>query len=213
MNSQPLNIRGLTLTTLRNKNVDRIGIRTSDGIIDVQAASNALGIAQFPLTVEDVIAGKGNVNILQELARTAPPETIHSESSVEYGPVISNPPKIICVGLNYREHIAESGSQVPDFPDLFNKYNNSLNRHKGTINVSELPAVQFDYESELVIIMGKTARNVPESDALTYVFGYAAGNDFSARDLQMRVSQWMTGKTPDHFAPLGPWLVSADQIP
>ncbi|MGD0203070.1 MAG: fumarylacetoacetate hydrolase family protein [Candidatus Bathyarchaeia archaeon] len=213
MNSQPLNNRGITLTTLRNRNVDHVGIRTSGGIIDVAAASNALGIAQFPLTVEEVIAGKGNVDILQELARSAPPETIHSESSVEYGPVISNPSKIICVGLNYREHIAESGSQVPDFPDLFNKYNNSLNRHKGTVNVSGLPAVQFDYESELVIIMGKTARNVPESDALTYVYGYAAGNDFSARDLQMRVSQWMTGKTPDQFAPLGPWLVSADQIP
>ncbi len=99
MNSQPLNNRGITLTTLRNRNVDHVGIRTSGGIIDVAAASNALGIAQFPLTVEEVIAGKGNVDILQELARSAPPETIHSESSVEYGPVSQIPRKLFASAL------------------------------------------------------------------------------------------------------------------
>ncbi len=79
--------------------------------------------------------------------------------------------------------------------------------------VSKLQAEKFDYESELVMIVGKTARNVAEADALSYVFGYACGHDFTARDTQQRVSQWMTGKTPDQFAPLGPWLVTADQIP
>jgi 2-keto-4-pentenoate hydratase/2-oxohepta-3-ene-1,7-dioic acid hydratase in catechol pathway len=97
-------------------------------------------------------------------------------------------------------------------PDLFSKYNTALNRHKGTIAVSTLNAEEFDYESELVVLMGKEARNVSEADALSYVFGYTAGNDFSARDLQLRTSQWMTGKTPDGFAPIGPWLVTADQI-
>jgi 2-keto-4-pentenoate hydratase/2-oxohepta-3-ene-1,7-dioic acid hydratase in catechol pathway len=98
------------------------------------------------------------------------------------------------------------------YPDLFNKYNTSLNRHKGTVAVSSLPLAQFDYESELVLVIGKETRNVSEADALSYVFGYACGNDFSARDAQLRVSQWMTGKTPDQFAPLGPWLVTAEQI-
>jgi 2-keto-4-pentenoate hydratase/2-oxohepta-3-ene-1,7-dioic acid hydratase in catechol pathway len=211
--AEPLDIRGLTLTTLRDGDVDHVGIRTPRGIIDVAAAANALGITQAPLTVEDVIAGRGETDTLQKIAEGAPASAIRNEATVEYGPLVANPPKILCVGLNYSAHIAESGSKTPEFPDLFNKFNTSLNRHHGTVNVSGLPATQFDYESELVFIMGKTARNVAESDALAYVYGYTTGNDFSARDLQMRVSQWMTGKTPDDFAPLGPWLVAASQIP
>jgi 2-keto-4-pentenoate hydratase/2-oxohepta-3-ene-1,7-dioic acid hydratase in catechol pathway len=131
---------------------------------------------------------------------------------VQYGPLVSSPEKILCVGLNYRAHLAETNMKAQPYPDLFNKYNTSLNRHNGTVAVSTLPLVQYDYESELVMIIGKEARNVSEADALAYVFGYACGNDFSARDAQLRVSQWMTGKTPDQFAPLGPWLVTADQI-
>ncbi|WP_317997521.1 fumarylacetoacetate hydrolase family protein [Vulcanimicrobium alpinum] len=96
---------------------------------------------------------------------------------------------------------------------MFNKYNMSLNRHNGTVAVSKLGLEKFDYESELMMYIGKTARNVSEADALSYVFGYSCGNDFTARDAQQRVSRWMTGKTPDQFAPLGPWLVTADQIP
>ncbi|MGA3126106.1 MAG: fumarylacetoacetate hydrolase family protein [Candidatus Korobacteraceae bacterium] len=204
---------GLTLTTLRDGGIDHVGIRTAGGIVDVGLAARALGIAGAPLTVEEVIAGRGNVGELQRIAASAPAGAIRSEASVEFGPLLSNPPKIICVGLNYRAHIAESGTKASGYPDLFNKFNTSLNRHKGTIDVSGIPATQFDYESELVIIMGKRARKVAESEALTYVYGYAAGNDFSARDLQMRISQWMTGKMPDGFAPLGPWLVPAEEIP
>jgi len=124
-----------------------------------------------------------------------------------------NAAQIICVGLNYRAHLAETKLKAPPYPDLFNKYNTALNRHNGTIRVSGLPLTHFDYESELVMYVGKTARNVAEADALGYVFGYSCGHDFTARDAQLRVSQWMTGKTPDEFAPLGPWLVTADQIP
>jgi len=205
--------RGLILTTLRDRGIDHIGIRTSHGIIDVASAASRLGIMHPPLTVEDVIAGRGNIDALQRIVSSVPVDAVRDESSVEFGPLVSSPPKIICVGLNYREHIDEAGSKATGFPDLFNKYNTALNRHKGTINVSGLPATQFDYESELVMIIGKTARNVAESEALTHVYGYTTGNDFSARDPQMRVSQWMTGKMPDGFAPLGPWLVTADQIP
>jgi 2-keto-4-pentenoate hydratase/2-oxohepta-3-ene-1,7-dioic acid hydratase in catechol pathway len=133
---------------------------------------------------------------------------IRAEHAIEFGPLVSNPPKIICIGLNYRGDLAETGMSPQEFPDLFNKYNTALNRHNGTIAVSTLDAKEFDYESELVVLMGKEARNVSEADALSYVFGYTAGNDFSARDLQLRTSQWMTGKTPDQFAPIGPWLVT-----
>jgi 2-keto-4-pentenoate hydratase/2-oxohepta-3-ene-1,7-dioic acid hydratase in catechol pathway len=203
----------MTLTSLRDGMRDHVGIRTSRGIVDVGVAAQALGIANAPKTVDDVIAGRGDVAALPRIIANAPAAAIRSESSVQYGPVVGAPSKIVCVGLNYRAHLAETGEKAPPFPDLFNKYNTALNRHNGTVAVSQVPATNFDYESELVMIVGKTARSVPEASALSYVFGYACGNDFTARDPQMRVSQWMTGKTPDQFAPLGPWLVTADQIP
>jgi len=205
--------RGMTFTTLRDAGVDHVGVRTPKGIVDISRAAKALGVAQPPLTVDDVIAGRGNVAALPQLVKNAPSSAIRSETSVQYGPVVTAPPKIVCVGLNYRAHIEETGEKPPPFPDLFNKYNTALNRHGGTVAVSKCPAVKFDYESELVMIVSKTARNVSEADALNYVLGYTTGNDFTARDPQQRVSQWMTGKTPDEFAPIGPWLVTADQVP
>ena len=205
--------RGMTFTTLRDNGVDHVGVRTARGIVDVSRAAHALNVQHPPLTVDDIVAGRGNLAALPNLVKNAPASAIRAESSVQYGPVVGSPPKIVCVGLNYRAHIEETGEKPPPFPDLFNKYNTTLNRHNGTVAVSKLPAQKFDYESELVIVMAKGGRNIPEADALSYVFGYACGNDFTARDAQQRVSQWMTGKTPDEFAPIGPWLVTADQIP
>jgi 2-keto-4-pentenoate hydratase/2-oxohepta-3-ene-1,7-dioic acid hydratase in catechol pathway len=209
----PAHATGLTLATLRDGGVDHLGVKTARGLVDVRAAAAALGVADAPATVEDVVAGRGNPAALQHVVANAPAKTIRPESAVEFGPLVSNPSKIVCVGLNYHAHIAETGEKVPAFPDLFNKFNTTLNRHGGTVKVSDLPVTSFDYESELVMIVGKRARNVAEADALNYVFGYTTGNDFSARDAQLRVSQWMTGKTPDGFAPLGPYLVGADRIP
>ncbi|HEX8806758.1 MAG TPA: fumarylacetoacetate hydrolase family protein [Candidatus Aquilonibacter sp.] len=203
---------GLTFTTLRDGNFDHLGVRTPDGIVDIQRAGHGLGINTLPKTIEDVINGRGSVSALHRVVAHAPKSSLRNEASVQYGPLVSSPEKILCVGLNYRAHLAETNQKPQPYPDLFNKYNTALNRHNGTVAVSTLPLTQFDYESELVIIMGREARNVSEAEALNYVFGYACGNDFTARDAQLRVSQWMTGKTPDQFAPLGPWLVSADQI-
>jgi 2-keto-4-pentenoate hydratase/2-oxohepta-3-ene-1,7-dioic acid hydratase in catechol pathway len=95
---------------------------------------------------------------------------------------VTNPEKIVCIGLNYRRHAAETGNPVPKQPILFNKYNTALNCHGGTIGVSEEDAHNFDYEAELVIVIGRRARNVSEADAPNYIFGYATGNDFTARD-------------------------------
>ncbi len=206
-------VRGLTFTTLRDGATDHVGIRTPRGIVDVARAAAALGIANPPATVDDVVAGRGDVAALARLAANPPAGALRAESAVEYGPLVGAPAKIVCVGLNYRAHVAETGETAPPFPNLFNKYNTALNRHNGTVAVSHLPSKNFDYESELVFIVGKTAKNVAEADALGHIFGYTTGNDFSERDAQNRVTQWMTGKSPDEFAPLGPWLVTADQIP
>ena len=128
--------------------------------------------------------------------------------------MFTKPGKIVCVGLNYKEHVEEAGEKLPKEPILFNKYNNTLAAHNCTI---KLPArdvsYKFDYETELLVVIGKTARNVSEAEALDYVAGYAIGHDFSARDLQLeKGGQWMVGKTLDGFAPIGPYFVSADLI-
>jgi len=115
--------------------------------------------------------------------------------------------------LNYRRHAKEIGMPIPKQPVLFNKYNNALHHQNGSIKLPLEVATKFDYEVELVIVMGREAKNVSEAEALAYVAGYSTGNDFSARDLQLETGgQWMIGKTPDYFAPLGPYLVTADQI-
>jgi 2-keto-4-pentenoate hydratase/2-oxohepta-3-ene-1,7-dioic acid hydratase in catechol pathway len=129
-----------------------------------------------------------------------------------FGPCVTEPEKIICIGLNYHRHAAEVGAPVPKTPILFNKYNSALNCCGGTVAVSKEKAQKFDYEAELVIVIGRTARNVSEADAMRCVFGYCTGNDFTARDLQSLTSQWMLGKTLDGSGLIGPWLVTADQV-
>jgi 2-keto-4-pentenoate hydratase/2-oxohepta-3-ene-1,7-dioic acid hydratase in catechol pathway len=208
--------RGMTFATLRRENRYGLGLRTDRGILDVTAAEQDFH-ENAPTTITDVIFANGDIGGLRRLeekarASASADRYFIAEQNAHLGPCVTNPEKIVCIGLNYRKHAAETGQPVPKLPILFNKFNNALNTHRGAIAVSKEPAEQFDYEAELVIVMGKTARNVSEQDALSYVFGYATGNDFTARDLQSRSSQWMLGKTGDGFAPVGPWLVTADQV-
>jgi 2-keto-4-pentenoate hydratase/2-oxohepta-3-ene-1,7-dioic acid hydratase in catechol pathway len=209
----PGTVTGLTFTMLRDGVVDHLGIRTANGIVDVAAAGAALHLSGLPRTTDDVIAGRGNIAALRGIAERPPASAVRAVNAVAFAPVVTAPGKIVCVGRNYEAHIASRGIAKTAVPELFNKFNSALNRHNGTIPVSVLPAEKFDYESELVVAIGKRATRVSEADALDHVFGYAAGNDFTARDIQNRVTQWMTGKSPDHFAPIGPWLVTADQLP
>ena len=125
---------------------------------------------------------------------------------------ISHPSKIVCVGLNYRDHAAESGQPVPDHPILFPKFANSV-IGPGEPIVLPLDTEQPDYEAELGVVIGATTKRVSESEALGRVAGYTCLNDVSARDLQFRSSQWMLGKAIDTFLPMGPWLVTTDEIP
>ena len=127
------------------------------------------------------------------------------------------PVNIFCIGLNYREHAAETGAKVPDDPVIFMKPTSALN-HPG--EAIRLPACcrhgpEVDYEAELAVVIGRPARNVPEADALDYVLGYTCANDVSARHWQKHGGggQWVKGKSFDSFCPLGPVLVTADEIP
>jgi 2-keto-4-pentenoate hydratase/2-oxohepta-3-ene-1,7-dioic acid hydratase in catechol pathway len=132
--------------------------------------------------------------------------------SLEFGPPVPDPDKIICLGINYREHAAEANVEVPPVPTFFAKFRNSL---IGPTTSIQLPRVstRIDYEGELAVIIGKRCKHVSEQNALQYVAGYAAFNDVSARDLQTRTSQWTAGKAIDTFAPMGPGIVPASEIP
>ena len=201
--------RGFVFATLRRPNGYGLGVRTDRGILDVAAAEQDPREGA-PTTINAVFKGKGDVNGLKRLVDKAKDGHFVAIDKAAFGPCVTSPEKIVCVGLNYRKHAAETDNQVPKEPILFNKFNTALNHHGGIIGVSEEDAKRFDYEAELVIVIGKAARNVSEADAPNYIFGYATGNDFTARDLQSRSTQWMLGKTLDGSAPVGPWLVTAD---
>jgi 2-keto-4-pentenoate hydratase/2-oxohepta-3-ene-1,7-dioic acid hydratase in catechol pathway len=208
--------RGLTLLTIRRGGEDRLAVRTDRGILDVVEAARALKL-EAPATIDDMLQDEDgpsvNAVVAKALTTSAAEGAFLDEASVVYGPVVTRPEKIVCVGLNYRKHAAEIGAPIPKQPVLFNKYNNALSAHRVTIRLPVEVARSFDHEVELVIVIGREARNVTEADALSYVAGYCTGNDFTARDLQLETGgQWMAGKTPDQFAPLGPYLVTADQI-
>lgn len=133
-------------------------------------------------------------------------------STVRLKAPVPRPGKIICIGLNYHDHAAESNQPVPDYPTVFCKYANVV---IGPGDPIVLPSVseQIDYEAEFAFVIGREAKDVAEADALDYVAGYVPFNDVSARDYQMRTSQWTMGKTFDTFGPMGPALVTADEIP
>jgi 2-keto-4-pentenoate hydratase/2-oxohepta-3-ene-1,7-dioic acid hydratase in catechol pathway len=208
--------RGLTLLTLRRNGEFRLGVKTDRGVLDVKDAAAALHMPA-PATMDDLLQNQDgpNLNALVEAALKAgsPAKKAFVAEPIEYGPLVTRPEKIVCVGLNYRKHAAETNQQVPKQPILFNKFNNSLCEHGGKLKLPVDVAKKFDHEVELVIVIGKEAKNVSEADAHSFVAGYATGNDFSARDLQLETGgQWMIGKTPDQFGPLGPYLVTADQV-
>jgi 2-keto-4-pentenoate hydratase/2-oxohepta-3-ene-1,7-dioic acid hydratase in catechol pathway len=126
---------------------------------------------------------------------------------------IARPGKIVCVGLNYLDHCRETNTPPPERPLLFTKFTTSLNDPTGDIVWSTALTNEVDFEAELAVIIGKTARSVREADALNYVGGYTAANDVSARDIQLGDGQWIRGKSLDTFCPLGPVFVTADEIP
>jgi 2-keto-4-pentenoate hydratase/2-oxohepta-3-ene-1,7-dioic acid hydratase in catechol pathway len=182
------------------------------GVIDVAQAAQELGV-DAPVSVMDAItAGPAGLERLQRVVESVDPTALRDEAELVLAPAVPAPSKIICVGTNYRRHAIESKLPIPEHPVYFSKYVNSLAGHREDVS---LPAIasQYDYEVELVAVIGRRVRGVTPEDALKAVFGYATGNDLSARDLQFRTSQWLFGKALDRFAPLGPYLVTADEVP
>ncbi len=207
--------RGLTLLTMRRNAEFRLGVKTAKGILDVSVAARMLHM-HAPLTMDALLQNEDgpSLNALVEAAlqSDSAKAAFLEDQSIEYGPVVTHPEKILCVGLNYKRHAKEVNLPIPPQPVLFSKFNNALSGHDHDIT---LPVVahKFDYETELVIVIGKETKNISEGDAIPHVAGYCIGNDLSARDLQFDTGgQWLAGKTLDRFAPLGPYLITADQV-
>jgi 2-keto-4-pentenoate hydratase/2-oxohepta-3-ene-1,7-dioic acid hydratase in catechol pathway len=195
------------LATISTAGGDRV-VAVRDGkYIDLSQAD-----PQIPRSLKDLLARETGL----AQARAAAERGLAAAMFVSgrlLAPVPS-PGKVICIGLNYRDHAAESGMAPPPEPVVFSKFSQSV---IGPDEPVRLPAVcrEVDYEAELVVVIGKRGKHIPRSEALKHVAGYTNGNDVSSRDWQLNKpgKQWLLGKTPDTFAPTGPWLVTADEAP
>ena len=125
--------------------------------------------------------------------------------------LIPNPKNIICIGLNYANHIAETSLATHDFPEIFMKTSNALASHQDIVPIQD-ENLHYDYEGELVIVIGKAGKNISRDQAKEHILGYTIGNDVSARTLQFRGTQWILGKSLDNFAPIGPVIVSPNDF-
>lgn len=206
----------ITVNFYKEENRLALGVKTDRGILDVESAIQKLCCYEEEiLTTTCELISQGQI-AREKLARLleksfAENSLFYPENSIEYGPCVLKPQKIIGVGLNYKKHAAECNMPYPSTPILFNKFNNTLTGHLQSIPLPS-QSKQVDYEAELVIVIGKKAKNVKREEALSYVYGYCNGNDFSARDLQNKSSQWLLGKSCDQFCPIGPYLISSDEI-
>lgn len=209
----------MKLLTFIQDGKSSLGIRTPQGVLHVAEAIASVYPqgADIPRSVMEVIErGAEAVAKLQSLVEqsiSSPNRSsfLLNESELTIGPCVTYPNKIICVGLNYRKHAEETNAAIPKYPILFNKFNNTLTGHGHDVSLPRVSS-KVDYEAELVIVIGKEAKYVAKESALDYVFGYCCVNDISARDLQMRTQQWLLGKSCDGFSPLGPYLVTADEV-
>jgi 2,4-diketo-3-deoxy-L-fuconate hydrolase len=181
---------------------EKLGAVRPDGSL-----GDASGIG---LDLDAELIGKGPDALKRALAGIAMPAL---DSRVRVGCCIANPSKIVCVGLNYKRHVLESGNQMPIEPALFLKAPSSLSGPNDDVIIPK-NSTKTDYEVEFCVVIGKRALHVEEHSAMDYVFGYCQHNDYSEREFQLeRGGQWVKGKSCDTFAPLGPFLVTKDEIP
>lgn len=206
----------MRLITYQTKGQPKLGVQNGEQIIDLAAAQAAMD-NPVPLP-GDMIAllqegerGLSNVAKIVDFAK-GKGDYAENMADVTFLPPVVNPQKVIALGRNYAAHAAEGGAEPPEYPMLFHKTAGSLLGHGGTIIIPPV-TTKVDYECELAVVIGRRCKQVSEAEALNYVAGYTVANDVSARDLQRRTTQFTAGKMLDTFGPLGPALVTADELP
>jgi acylpyruvate hydrolase len=221
----------MKLVTFTAYGYTRIGVVKNNEVVDLnygyQAMLESQGKLRSELIAEAIIpanmvgflqGGKESLSIANEVVdyvltnrNSFKCPLVHRYEDVRIEAPLQKPGKIICVGHNYREHIAEMGRDVPPFPVIFAKFGNAVKGPQDDIPhfpVSEM----LDYEAEFAIVVGQRARNVSEDEAIDYVAGYTIANDITYRDIQRRTIQWLQGKSVEGSLPLGPWLVTPDEL-
>ena len=189
-------------------------IRTADHVLLARLDGEGSAV---PLAVEDPSPGVDALRALlargADLTAAAPVGDVVPAGEYRLLSPVRAPEKVLAIGLNYRDHARESGAELPTSPLLFAKTPNSVVGPDDEIRWSGAASDQVDYEAELAVVIGRTARRVEVGDALDHVLGYTCCNDVSARDVQFADGQWTRGKSFDTFCPLGPWIVTADDLP
>ena len=215
--------------TFRREGGAAIGAAIGDDLLDLPGAAAAMDIAGWPPDLDlRAFLGMGEsaldkarrtiAAVEEELrrgdgGRLASRGLLFPRDAVKLMAPVPNPSKVIAIGLNYRDHAREQGAPIPERPIIFAKFPTSVIGPGDAITWDPALTQQVDYEAEMAVVIGQTARNVREDDALSFVAGYTCGNDVSARDLQFGDHQWVRGKSLDTFCPLGPVLVTPDEIP
>jgi 2-keto-4-pentenoate hydratase/2-oxohepta-3-ene-1,7-dioic acid hydratase in catechol pathway len=186
----------------------RLGVVEGDNVIDLAEAAPDL-----PQELGALIrGGAASLAAAGKAAKAAKATARRPLRGLRFLPPIAHPGKIICLGLNYVDHAAEGGHARPTYPSFFLRCDTSLAAHGEAVPRPRASA-QVDYEAELVAVVGRTARHVAKSDALSYIAGYSCFNDVSIRDYQRKTTQWTIGKNFDKTGPFGPWFVTADELP
>jgi 2-keto-4-pentenoate hydratase/2-oxohepta-3-ene-1,7-dioic acid hydratase in catechol pathway len=201
----------MRIVTFRNGGPPRLGVLRGEdiqnGIIDIGSTAERL-----PSEIEALLAAGGDAwETVRRVCADPPAHALIEADAVELLPVVPHPSKIVCVGLNYRDHAQELGQQIPEVPTVFAKYSNCL---VGAGAPIELPDVsrEVDYEAELAFVIGRAGRRIAAERALEHVAGYTIFNDVTARDHQWVTPQWSYAKSFDTFGPLGPSLVTPDEV-
>ena len=200
----------MRLLTRATPNGEQLVVAThDDAFVDV---ADLLGGGPWTMSrlLDDV---GGTLTSIGRAIATGRPVATHAMADLDLLPPVTHPGKVIAIGRNYHEHAAEEGQTAPADPVVFAKFPNSLVGDGADIVWRAADTGQVDYEAELAVVIGRTTRDVPASRALDHVLGYTCLNDVSARDLQFGDGQWVRGKSLDTFCPMGPWIVTTDELP
>lgn len=221
----------MKLITFSREGVTRIGAIINEEVVDLHLSYRTMLEQEGKIRAQeiaDAFVPADMTGFLQggkesmELAKTAidyaltnkqvgDHKLIHAVSDVKVGAPVPKPGKIFAVGHNYREHILEMGRELPSYPVVFAKFANTVIGPQDDIPFYPI-SEQLDYEAEFAFVIGKRAKDVSQEDALDYVAGYAVSNDITYRDFQRRTLQWLQGKTVDGSLPMGPWMVTSDEL-
>jgi acylpyruvate hydrolase len=188
----------------------RLGVVEGDDVIDLQAVD-----AKVPVNLADVLKqNNGDLKSLGDLAKRAPASARKPLKGLKYGLPVARPGKVICLGLNYMEHVKEGMNRdnVPKFPTIFMRCQTSLVPHQQSI-IRPKVTETLDYEAEMVVIVGKRARHLTVENAYSCIAGFSVFNEGSVREFQRKTTQWDMGKNFDRTGGFGPWMITADEVP